>query len=85
MTDHTPPVWLLVYLALLPWAIVLLAHLPFLLWDDYLDEPGFSDWETYLEDLREDRRWWSCVTQQGCDWPEFCRPGSCRRPQENDG
>jgi hypothetical protein len=46
-------------------------------------QPPTDYWQTYQEQLEKDSRWYRCQDWNGgpgCDWPENCHPGDCRRP-----
>jgi hypothetical protein len=47
----------------------------------WLRQPPTTYWEEYTEQLDRDRAWWACQEGPGCDWPENCSPGDCRRPR----
>jgi len=45
-------------------------------------QPPTDYWITYQEKLEQDSRWYRCQNGPGCDWPENCHPGDCRRPDD---
>lgn len=49
----------------------------------YAKDKPTDYWITYQEQLEKDSRWYRCQDWNGgpgCDWPDSCRPGDCRRP-----
>lgn len=49
-------------------------------WELAKHAPAPKSWEDFIRDLEAERKWFACVEGPGCDWPEHCRPGDCRRP-----
>lgn len=41
-------------------------------------------WLRYREQLENDRVWWNCMEGPGCEWPDNCSPGDCRRVIDDD-
>lgn len=60
------------FILLLAWVWEALKHAP---------TPRHFDWERFMEDLEAERKWFHCIEGPGCEWPEHCRPGDCRKPE----